>query len=95
MDELKKILQDKFPQIDFDNEENLVDDGVLDSVAVLGIIAEIEDKFDISVTMEYIQPQYFNSLSAMWELIEEPQESAETQTPDVHTVGRFFLSMQE
>lgn len=71
MNELKKILQEKFPQIDFENEEALVDDGILDSVSVLGIIAEIEDAFDVSVTMEYIQPQYFNSVSAMWEMIEE------------------------
>jgi len=73
MDELKKLLQERFPQIDFDKEDNLVDDGLLDSVAVLGIIAEIEEAFDISVTMEYIQPQYFNSLNAMWEMIEELQ----------------------
>ena len=73
MDELKKLLQERFPQIDFDKEDNLVDDGLLDSVAVLGIIAEIEEAFDISVTMEYIQPQYFNSLKAMWEMIEELQ----------------------
>ncbi|MBE5804574.1 MAG: acyl carrier protein [Clostridiales bacterium] len=73
MEQLLKLLQDKFPQIDFAAEENLVDDGLLDSVAVLGIIAEIEDAFDVSVTMEYIQPQYFNSVSAMWEMIEELQ----------------------
>lgn len=71
MNELKKILQEKYPQIDFENEDALVDDGILDSVSVLGIIAEIEDAFDVSVTMEYIQPQYFNSVSAMWEMIEE------------------------
>ena len=71
MEELKKLLQERFPQIDFDQEENLVDDGLLDSVAVLGIISEIEEAFDVSVTMEYIQPQYFNSLTAMWEMIEE------------------------
>ncbi len=73
MEELKKLLQERFPQIDFDKEENLVDDGLLDSVAVLGIISEIEDAFGVSVTMEYIQPQYFNSLTAMWEMIEELQ----------------------
>ena len=73
MEELKKILQSRFPQIDFDHEENLVDDGLLDSVAVLGIISEIEDAFGVSVTMEYIQPCYFNSLTAMWDMIEELQ----------------------
>ena len=73
MEKLKKLLQDKFPQIDFDHEKALVDDGLLDSVAVLTIIAEIEEAFGVSVTMEYIQPQYFNSIEAMWEMIEELQ----------------------
>lgn len=31
----------------------------------------IEDLFDISVTMEYIQPSYFQSAETMWEMIEE------------------------
>lgn len=39
--------------------------------AIVAIIAEIESLFDVSVTMEYIQPDYFESLEAMWGMIEE------------------------
>ena len=73
MEQLREILMEKYPQIDFDNETSLVSDGLLDSLAVVAIIAEIEDMFDISVTMEYIQPAYFESVETIWEMIEELQ----------------------
>lgn len=71
MQELKSMLEEKFSAIDFDNEKNLVSDGILDSLAVVSIIEEIEDMFDVSVTMEYIQPEYFESVEAMWNMIQE------------------------
>ncbi len=71
MDQLKKILMENYPDIDFDKEKQLMTDGILDSMAVVAIIAALEDAFDISVTMEYIQPSYFESIETMWEMVEE------------------------
>lgn len=71
MEELKSLLKDMYPNIDFDKEEALYDDGVIDSVDVVSIIAKLEEAFDISVTMEYIQPNYFQSVATMWEMVEE------------------------
>lgn len=71
MNELKELLKAMYPAVDFDNEKNLYDDGIIDSVHVVTIIAKIEEAFDISVTMEYIQPSYFQSAETMWEMIEE------------------------
>lgn len=73
MEQLKKMLQENYPHIDFDTEKTLMSDGVLDSMAVVAIIAEIESMYDVSVTMEYIQPDYFESVETMWEMIEELQ----------------------
>ena len=71
MEQLKEMLERNYPNIDFDNETQLMSSGVLDSLAVVAIIAEIENMFDISITMEYIQPMYFESVETMWEMIEE------------------------
>ena len=71
MNELKAILMELFPDIDFDKEKSLYDDGIIDSVHVVTIIAKIEEAFDVSVTMEYIQPMYFQSVETIWEMIEE------------------------
>ncbi|MCQ2456209.1 MAG: phosphopantetheine-binding protein [Clostridia bacterium] len=73
MEELRNLLNEKYPGIDFDTEKELVDNGVLDSVEIVSLISDIEDTFDITVTMEYIQPKYFQSVESMWEMIEELQ----------------------
>lgn len=71
MEKLKQKLKEMYPAIDFDNEKELVSSGILDSIAVVSIISELEDMYDISVTMEYIQPAYFESVQTMWDMIEE------------------------
>ena len=71
MNELKALLEGMYPNIDFSKEKNLYDDGIIDSVHVVTIITKIEDLFDVSVTMEYIQPSYFQSVETMWEMVEE------------------------
>lgn len=73
MEKLMKMLKSNYPHIDFEKEKALMSDGILDSMAVVTIIAEIEAMFDVAVTMEYIQPAYFESAEKMWEMIEELQ----------------------
>ena len=71
--ELKEMLKANFPHIDFDREKRLMTDGILDSMSMVTIIVELENLFDVSVTMEYIQPANFESVEAMWEMVEELQ----------------------
>lgn len=71
MEKLLELLNSLYPEIDFSDEKKLIENHVLDSAAVVSVISEIEDAFDISVPMEYIQPKYFESAEAMWEMIEE------------------------
>ncbi len=73
MEQILDMLKREFPLIDFDHEKHLMTDGILDSLAVVGIIANLEEMFDISVTMEYIQPENFESVEAMWAMVEELQ----------------------
>ena len=71
MEELKELLKANFPAIDWENGTNLAASGALDSVTMVGIIALIEDKYDIEVTMEYIRPESFESVETIAEMIEE------------------------
>ena len=71
MERILEMLKREFPLIDFDHEKHLMTDGILDSLAVVSIIANLEEMFDISVTMEYIQPDNFESTEAMWAMVEE------------------------
>jgi acyl carrier protein len=42
----------------------------LDSFAILSIVAELEDVFEISITPVDIVPENFNSAQALWEMVQ-------------------------
>lgn len=65
-----EILEEICPDVDFEENEALVDDEILDSFAILSIVSEIEDEFDIKLTPADIVPENFNSAKALWEMIE-------------------------
>lgn len=75
MEELLSILKELHEDVDFEAEENLVDDGILDSLDIVTLITEINDAFDISIPAEEIIPENFNSASAIWSLIEKLDEA--------------------
>jgi len=70
MEELLEILDELHPEIDFEHEDALIDDKVLDSFDVVTIVAEIKNEFDVSIPAEEMIPENFNSVQALWDLIE-------------------------
>lgn len=69
MDRLIEILSDLHPDIDFETEDGLVDNGILDSLDIVTLITEINDSFDVSIPAEEIIPENFNSAEALYALI--------------------------
>lgn len=63
------ILSDIRPDVDFENETALIDDGVLDSFDVVSIISEIDDKFGVQIRISELDPENFNSAEAIWKLV--------------------------
>lgn len=74
MEELLQILTDMHPDVDFETEEHLIDDAVLDSLDIVGLITEISENFDVTITARDIVPENFNSAKAMFALIERLQD---------------------
>ena len=70
MEELIEILMDIDPTIDYENEKNLIDGKILDSFSIISLISEISDNFDIDISPKYLVPENFNSVEAMWNLIQ-------------------------
>ena len=70
MEKLLNILNELHPEVDFENCTNLVDDQILDSFDIISIIAEVGDQFDVVVSAEDIVPENFNSITAIYELIQ-------------------------
>lgn len=75
MEELLNILKELHEDVDFETEEGLVDEGILDSLDIVTLITEINDAFDISIPAEEIIPENFNSAAAIWSLIEKLDEA--------------------
>lgn len=73
MEKLIKILEEVNPDVDYQTCTTLIDDGLLDSFAILEIVSEINDEFDVEVSAPDIVPENFNSAAALWKMIERLQ----------------------
>ena len=71
MEKLLEILSSLHPEVDFDTEEGLVDDGILDSLDIVTLVTEINAELDVTIPAEEIVPENFNSAAALWALIEK------------------------
>lgn len=74
MDELLEILSDLHPDVDFETEEGLIDDMILDSFDIVTLISEISENFDVTISAEHIIPENFNSAQALYALIEKLED---------------------
>lgn len=70
MEELMEILMDINPDIDYENEKNLIDGKVLDSFSIVNLVSQISEAFDIEISPKYLIPKNFNSVTAMWNMIQ-------------------------
>ncbi len=69
MEELIEILTDLHPDVDFTTAKGLVDNRILDSLDIVSLISEIDDRFDVAIPAEEIIPENFNSAEALYALI--------------------------
>ena len=83
MEELLEILRDMHPDVDFETEEHLIDNGILDSLDIVSLISEISENFDVTITARDILPENFNSAQALYELIRRLERDGQLITlPD-------------
>ena len=72
-DEVIEILEMICPDIDVNDEDmNLPED--LDSMDIIALIAELEDKFDIEITMEEKTEENFENIDTLVAMIERLQQ---------------------
>lgn len=65
-----QVLQSALPHIDFLASEEMVDDGILDSLTITEIIATLSMEFDISIPFEEIVEDNFNSIDGLTAMVE-------------------------
>ena len=71
VNQVKAVLEENYPDIDFEASDELVDDGILDSLTVVGMISVLTEEFGVNFPYEEIIPENFNSLDSIAELVEK------------------------
>ena len=68
-----ELLSEECPDIDFESSDALVDDGILDSMTITGIIAALSMEFNITIPYEEIIEENFNSVDGLADMVERLQ----------------------
>ncbi|MBE5942841.1 MAG: acyl carrier protein [Lachnospiraceae bacterium] len=71
LEKIIEILKSIRSDVDFEKEESLIDGGILDSFDIVGVVAELCEEFDITITADQLEPENFNSAKAILKLVEE------------------------
>jgi len=74
MERILEILKSIRGDVDFEKETRLIDDGILDSFDIVSVVGELCDEYDITITAEDMEPENFNSASAILALVERLQD---------------------
>ena len=64
-EKILNLLSEEYPEIDFSSSNALVDDGILDSLTITGIIAALTMEFGIIIPYEEIVEENFNSIAGL------------------------------
>lgn len=70
-EQVLEILLDVVPDVDFENEVDLVNDKIIDSFAVVAMVNELNDELDIDIPSREILPENFYSLDTIVKLVEK------------------------
>ena len=70
MEKLINILKELRPEVDFANEQKLIDNAILDSFDMVLLIGEINEAFDVEISFDEIEPENFNSAERIWKMIQ-------------------------
>ena len=74
MEQLLEILKQMHPDVDFEAADDLIGEGILDSLDIVTLITEINHTFDVNIPAEEVIPENFNSASAIMALIQRLDE---------------------
>ncbi len=74
MNEIIEILTELHDDVDFTTETGLVENGILNSLDIVAIITEIDDRLDVQIPAEEILPENFDSAEALWALVQRLDE---------------------
>lgn len=92
MEKLLQVLSEVRPDVDFAKETKLIDDGILDSFDIIQVVTELNENFDVEISVEDLVPDNFNTAHAMLELIEKLQEEEQAVIVQYRFEKRYYIN---
>ena len=69
MNKVIEILQGIRAGVDWANESDFIDRGLLDSFDMITLINDLNDSFGVSIGLEHLEPENFGSVEAIAALL--------------------------
>ena len=70
-EKIMEILSGLRPECDFENSENFIEEGLLDSMDIVALVDSVEEEYGISIPGTAISAKNFSNLDSIVELIEK------------------------
>ncbi len=74
MEQIINILEEIKPGVQFSENTELIDSKLLDSLAMISLVAELSDEFDVEITAQEIIPDNFKTVSAIYDMIQRLED---------------------
>ncbi len=74
MEKVIEILESVHPGVDFAAQQHLIDDGILDSLEIMSLVAALSDEFDLDIPPLEIVPENFQSAASMCRLLQRLED---------------------
>lgn len=69
-----EILESVKDDLDYTKEKALIDDELLDSFDVVAIIGSLSDEYDITISVDDMTPENFNSAESIAQMVDRLME---------------------
>lgn len=74
MERIIDIIKDIKPGVQVCDSTRLIDDKIVDSLAMITLVAELSDEFDVEITARDIVPENFETPAAIKQMIERLED---------------------
>jgi acyl carrier protein len=68
-----EICSEVLPMIDFTESDRMIDDGILDSLAIVTLVTELSAEFDVEFDLDNLAPENMNSIDAIVDTVQKLQ----------------------
>lgn len=68
---IKNLLEEINPYEEFEEDTELIESALLDSLTLVFLVSQIEEKYNISIDGELVIPENFTSIRKIGELLKQ------------------------